>query len=70
MSKFIVVVLTIFAFCSGNLLANSTKPNNKNEGNEVKDIIKHVLESNGVFVKRSTSEYFKCKKSQGCLQRG
>ncbi len=59
MSKFIIVVLTVFAFCSSNLLADSTKPNNKNEGNEVKDIIRHVLESNEVFVKRSTSEYFK-----------
>lgn len=59
MGKFIIAAIAMLAFYPGHLLADTTKPVSKNENNDVKDIIRHVLESNEVFVKRSTSEYFK-----------
>ena len=56
MNKLIIAAITMLAFYSGHLLADPAKPASKNENNDVKEILKHVLESNDVFVKRSTSE--------------
>ena len=58
MRKFINISLIAFSLWTGNLLADSAAPIAKSEKYQVKEIIRHVLESNEMFVKNSAPEYF------------
>jgi len=59
MGQLISIVLITIGLYSSHLFAGAETLFSKSEKEQVKDIIQHVLESNEVFVKNSTSEYFK-----------
>ncbi|MBK7491473.1 MAG: carbonic anhydrase [Nitrosomonas sp.] len=59
MGQLISIILITIGLYSSHLFADAGTPVSKSEKEQVKDIIQHILESNEVFVKNSTSEYFK-----------
>lgn len=58
MQKLSLVVLIIFMFNVGNLMAESPALVNKSEKDQVREIVRHVIESNDEFVKKLPSDYF------------
>ena len=44
MNKLIIAAIAMLAFYPGNLLADPAKPASKNENNDVKEILRHVLD--------------------------
>ncbi len=59
MRKFISAILITFLLWTSNSLSESTAPIAKSdERNQMKDIVRHILESNEAFVKNRPSSYF------------
>lgn len=58
MQKLSLVVLIVFVFNISQLMAESPVPVNKSEKDQVREIVRHVLESNDEFVKKLPSDYF------------
>lgn len=58
MRKFISVFLITFSLWTSNALSEPTALVAKSERNQVKDIVRHILESNEEFVNNKSSSYF------------
>ena len=58
MQKFSVIVLIAFLFNTTSLMAESPASINKSETDQVREIVRHVLESNEKFVNGLPPEYF------------
>lgn len=58
MKKFISLILIMFSLWTSNALSESTAPVAKSEQNQIKEIVRHILESNEAFVKNRPSNYF------------
>jgi carbonic anhydrase len=58
MIKLISIVLIALLLWANNSLSEPTAPTAMSERNQVKDIVRHVLESNEAFVKNKPSSYF------------
>lgn len=58
MRKFISIFLITFSLWTSNALSESTALEAKSERNQVKDIVRHILESNEEFVNNKSSSYF------------
>lgn len=58
MQKFSNIIFIAFLFYSGNLIANSSAPVAKSEKDQVREIVRHIIESNDEFVKNLPPDYF------------
>jgi carbonic anhydrase len=58
MQKLSFNVLLTFLFNTSSLMAQSPVPVNKSEKNQVREIVRHVIESNDEFVKKLPPGYF------------
>lgn len=58
MIKLISIVLIALLLWANNSLSEPTAPTAMSERNQVKDIVRHVLESNEAFVNNKPSSYF------------
>ena len=58
MQKLSFIILITFLFNLSSLMAESLAPVNKSEKDQVRDIVRHVIESNDEFVKKLPPDYF------------
>lgn len=58
MHKLGLIILVIFLFNTSNLMAGSSAWINKSGQDQVREIVRHVIESNDEFVKKLPSDYF------------
>jgi carbonic anhydrase len=58
MQKLSNIIFTAFLFYIGNLIAHSPAPVGKSEKDQVREIIRHVIESNDDFVNNLPPDYF------------
>lgn len=59
MQKFGLIISLAFLFEASSLMAQSPEPINKSTQDQVREIVRHVLESNDEFVKKLPQDYFK-----------
>ncbi len=58
MQKFSLIILLVCLLSTSSLMAESPTPVNKSEQDQVREIVRHVIESNDAFVKRLPPDYF------------